>query len=271
MPSFSNATQVLVIIMAEQEGMSYDIDYMPIMDLIWGKGFIAPGGEGNVDRIVEGVDLNGKHVLELGSGAGGGTLVLASKYGAEVVGLELEQALVELSQRHARDAGLAGQVEFRCVPPGPLPVDDASFDVLYTSGVVCHIGDRAELFREILRVLKPDGMLLGYDWFVTAQSVDIDTWLQAADLHLFPATLDTYIDALQATGFEEVDAADASDWYLQKAASELADLEGALFERAAEVSSEACRDMVLAEWRALNVVLKSGELKSGYFRARKPL
>ena len=75
--------------MGETEGTGYDIGYMPIMDLVWGKGFIAPGGEGNVDRIVEGTNLAGKRVLELGSGAGGGTLVLAGKYGAEVVGLEL--------------------------------------------------------------------------------------------------------------------------------------------------------------------------------------
>jgi ubiquinone/menaquinone biosynthesis C-methylase UbiE len=257
--------------MAEQEGTGYGIEYMPIMDLVWGKGFITPGGEGNVDRIVEGVDLKGRRVLELGSGAGGGALVLAGKYGADVVGLELEQALVELSQRHARDAELTGQIEFRCVLPGPLPVDDASFDALYTSGVVCHIEDRQELFREVMRVLKPGGMLLGYDWFVTAQSNAIDTWLRAAELHLFPAMLDTYTDTLQAIGFEAVSGDDASAWYLQKAASELAELEGALFERAAEVSSAASRDLVLTEWRAMNVVLKSGELKSGYFRARKPL
>ncbi len=67
--------------MQESKSAGYEIDYMPLMELVWGKGFIAPGGEGNVDRIVAGVDLKGKRVLELGSGAGGGTLVLAAKYG----------------------------------------------------------------------------------------------------------------------------------------------------------------------------------------------
>ena len=93
--------------MDETEGTGYNIGYMPIMDLVWGKGFIAPGGEGNVDRIVEGIDLAGKRVLELGSGAGGGTLVLAGKYGAEVVGLELEQSLVDLSQQQFAIEGLS--------------------------------------------------------------------------------------------------------------------------------------------------------------------
>ena len=104
--------------MGDAEGVGYELDYIPIMDLVWGKGFTAPGGEGNVDRIVEGVDLQGKRVLELGSGAGGGTLVLASKYGANVVGLELEATLVELSRQYAREAGLSDKIEFRCLDIG---------------------------------------------------------------------------------------------------------------------------------------------------------
>ena len=106
-------------------GAGYEVDFIPIMDLVWGKGFIAPGGEGNVDRIVEGVNLNGRRVLDLGSGAGGGTMVLASKYGANVIGLELEVPIVQLSRQNARDAGLSDKIEFRCVEPGPLPVEDA--------------------------------------------------------------------------------------------------------------------------------------------------
>jgi phosphoethanolamine N-methyltransferase len=54
--------------MGDNKGAGYELSYIPIMDLVWGKGFIAPGGEGNVDRIVEGVELQGKRVLELGSG-----------------------------------------------------------------------------------------------------------------------------------------------------------------------------------------------------------
>ena len=63
--------------MDKKQESEYGNDFIPLMDLVWGKGFIAPGGEGNVDRIVRGVDLQGKRVLELGSGAGGGALVLA--------------------------------------------------------------------------------------------------------------------------------------------------------------------------------------------------
>jgi SAM-dependent methyltransferase len=257
--------------MEQKQESEYGDEFMPLMDLVWGKGFIAPGGEGNVDRIVSGVDLQGKRVLELGSGTGGGTLVLARKYGAQVIGLELEQGLVDLSREHALAAGLSQQVEFRCVEAGPLPVDDASFDVLYTSGVVCHIEDRATLFDDVMRILKPGGILLGYDWFVTCDSDDIAAWKAAAGLHLHNATRASYLETLASSGFIEIDGSDASDWYRQQAARELADLEGPLFAEAARITSDEIRDSILTEWRAMNVVLQSGELQSGYFRGRKPL
>lgn len=256
--------------MGDTEGAGYELDYIPIMDLVWGKGFIAPGGEGNVDHIVQGVDLNGKRVLDLGSGAGGGTLVLASKYGANVVGLDLEAPLIELSRENASDAGLSDKVEFRCIEPGPLPVEEASFDVFYTSGVLCHIEDRLSLFRDALRVLKPEGILLGYDWFPTTLSDDINNWMNVAGLHLYPDNLENYAKTMREAGFENVYYSDASSWYQKRAAQELAELEGPLFEKSAEVTSEEMRDSIIDEWHALNVVLQSGELRSGYFQGRKP-
>ncbi len=256
--------------MGDAEGAEYELDYIPIMDLVWGKGFIAPGGEGNVDRIVEGVDLQGKRVLELGSGAGGGTLVLASKYGAKVVGLELEASLVELSSQYARDAGLSDKIEFRCVEAGLLPVEDASFDAFYTSGVICYIEDRLSLFRDVLRILKPGGMLLGYDWFLTTLSDDINHWMKAAGLHLFPDTPQGYANWMREAGFENLSHSDASDWYRIRAAEELRELTGPQFDKAAEVTSEEIRDSYINEWRALNLVLQTGDLRTGYFRGRRP-
>ena len=256
--------------MGDNEGAGYELDYIPIMDLVWGKGFIAPGGEGNVDRIVEGVDLQDKRVLELGSGAGGGTLVLASKYGAEVVGLEIEAPLVELSRQNAIDAGLSDKIDYRCVEPGPLPVEDASFDAFYTSGVICHIEDRLSLFRDVLRILKPGGILLGYDWFATTLSDEVKHWMKAAGLHLFPDTPESYANWMRMAGLVDVSHSDASDWYRKRAVEELQNLTGPQFDKSARLTSKEMRGAIINEWQALNVALQSGDLRSGYFRGRKP-
>ena len=52
--------------------------------------------------------------------------------------------------------------------------------------------------------------------------------------------------------------------------AERGDITTPLFDKAAQMSSEAMGDMILNEWRAVNVVLQSWELRSGYFRGTKP-
>lgn len=43
---------------------------------------------------------------------------------------------------------------------GPLPFDDATFDLVYSNFVVEHLDDPARTFREFHRVLRPDGWLV---------------------------------------------------------------------------------------------------------------
>jgi phosphoethanolamine N-methyltransferase len=254
----------------EQVEGGYDIDWIPVTDLVWGRGFIAPGGEANVARIVEGVDLSDKRVLELGSGAGGGTIALARNHSAIVVGLEIEEPLVELSRQLAAEMGYAGQVEFRCVKPGPLPVEDNSFDYFYTSGVVCHIENKQSLFEDVFRVLKPGGWLLGYDWFAVQPNAAIDAWMQAANLHIYNSSLQAYADNMNAAGFETINTQDATDWYVKQAANELERLQGPLYDQAAAITSPEIRDSFILEWGCLNTALATGDFRQGYFRGRKP-
>ncbi|MCP4430793.1 MAG: methyltransferase domain-containing protein [Gammaproteobacteria bacterium] len=221
-------------------------------------------------RIVEGIELRGKRVLEPGSGAAGGTIALARNHSANVVGLELEAPLVKLSRELAAEAGYADQVEFRCVKPGPLPVDDNSFDHFYTSGVVCHIEDKQSLFEDVFRALKPGGWVLGYDWFVIQPNAAIDSWMQASNLHLFTSSLQEYTDALRAAGFDTISSDDASDWYLKQAANELTMLQGPWYDQAAAISNPEIRDNILHEWQCLNAALATGDFRQGYFRGRKP-
>ena len=43
--------------------VEYDDSMMKMMELIWGDGFMAPGGTENVDSMVNGVDIRGRRVL----------------------------------------------------------------------------------------------------------------------------------------------------------------------------------------------------------------
>ena len=87
---------------------------------------MAPGGEGNVDKLVAGIDLTGKRVLDIGCGIGGPAFVLARKYGAYVTGIDLEPQLIARATRRAAELGLSRQAEFRTVTLGPLDFPDGT-------------------------------------------------------------------------------------------------------------------------------------------------
>ena len=89
---------------AIQEGrvglMSHTDEYyenmVRMLELIWGEGYMAPGGAGNVARMLEGTEPAGKRILDIGCGIGGPAREMAVTHGAEVVGIDLEAHLSRL-------------------------------------------------------------------------------------------------------------------------------------------------------------------------------
>lgn len=257
--------------MADSREDEYDVQ-MDMLELIWGEGFMAPGGEGNVHRIVDGLDLSGKTILEIGSGLGGGALVLARQYGARVIGTDLEEGLVERARSYAAKAGVEDLVEFRLVEPGPFAVDDASVDVVYTSGVFIHLEDKLEAFADAYRVLKPGGALAGYDWLKSPGplSEDMIEWIRIEGLTFYMDTLENYAAMLGDAGFVRIETTDASDWYGREAVEEYERMNGPMYEEMTAKLGPEQHDHFLADWRQGIVVQNKGELRSGYFRGYKP-
>lgn len=250
----------------------YDPKLLAMLELVWGEGFLSPGGTAAVDEIVAGLDLAGQLTVDIGSGLGGVDMHLARAHGARVIGLEIEAPLVEIARARVAAAGLSDRVEVRHCRPGPLPIDDASLDVVFSKDSLIHVEDKEAAFRDYSRVLKPGGWLAMSDWMRGPMPYrkDMEYWFEMEGLtyHMWP--LEAYGRALEETGFTEVETIDTSDGYRSLCDAEYEQMRGPLSRRMEAVLGVESRDHFVENWRAMTVVLHNGELRTGRIRARKP-
>jgi len=80
----------------------YDEAAIRFLGVMWGEGYLSPGGPAEVDRVLAGIDLAGKSMLDFGCGAGGITLHIARTYRpTEIVGYDVEQPVIERAKAAA--------------------------------------------------------------------------------------------------------------------------------------------------------------------------
>ncbi|MCC8942954.1 class I SAM-dependent methyltransferase [Bradyrhizobium sp. Arg68] len=105
----------------------------------------------------------GMSVLDVGSGIGGPARFVAASRGCAVTGVDLSEPFVDAARYLTERTGQGGQVSFQVASAEKLPFDDGRFDVVLLQHVAMNIADRAQLYREIRRVLKPGGRFAIFD------------------------------------------------------------------------------------------------------------
>jgi phosphoethanolamine N-methyltransferase len=253
-------------------GDEYDDRMLAMLQLVWGEGFLSPGGAQAVRDILAEIDLRGRRVLDIGCGLGGLDEVIAAEADCHVTGIDVAVPLIRRAQRRIAAAGLQDRIEIRHVEPGPLPFADAVFDVVFGKDSWLHIEDKGAFFAELFRVLKPDGRLAAGDWMRSPGPVSEDMlyFFKMEQLTYFMIPLDDYAEHLRKAGFVDIRTLDISDRYRVEAHDEYRRLKGALFDAmTAQIGAES-RDHFIEDWRSLTVVLDKGELRPARIWARKP-
>lgn len=155
----------------------------------------------------------GNTVVDLGSGAGIDVFLAANlvKDGGKVIGIDMTDEMLEKARENAIKHGYTN-VEFRKGDiESRIPIDNNSVDVVISNCVINLTTDKVRTFREIHRILKPNGIGktiisdLVTDREVDINSADTESWCSCIDGAL---TKDNYLDSIRKAGFSDVEVLD---------------------------------------------------------------
>ncbi|MGQ4645988.1 methyltransferase domain-containing protein [Lyngbya aestuarii] len=166
---------------------------------------------GGLDQLPRGTT-----VLDVGCGIGGSSRILAKDYGFAVTGITISPQQVQRAQQ------LTPQeldVQFQVDDAMALSFPDASFDVVWSIEAGPHMPDKAIFARELMRVIKPGGVLVVADWNQRDdRHQPLNVWerpvmQQLLDQWSHPAfaSIEGFSELLEATGFVEGEVTTA-DW-----------------------------------------------------------
>ena len=162
-------------------------------------------------RILEAATITAHdRVLDLGCGLGNILIALAERidFIHSPAGVDVSPDLIRIGEREIAQAGLGDRISLQVAPATRLPFADGAFDVVLTSHVLKHLDDEALLtsFREVVRVLRPGGRLLLWEFAKSPRSALL-FW--SARLTGLPPpfqlrTMAEFSGALTLTGFHRV-------------------------------------------------------------------
>jgi ubiquinone/menaquinone biosynthesis C-methylase UbiE len=114
------------------------------------------GGREASEAFLDQLEIaDGHHLLDIGCGLGGASRFTASRYGARVTGIDLTPEFVETGNALCGWVGLSERVALQQGSALSMPFAPATFDGAYMMHVGMNIADKATLFDEVARVLKP--------------------------------------------------------------------------------------------------------------------
>jgi SAM-dependent methyltransferase len=188
------------------------------LDQFHTRGLAATAELARLARITAGMS-----VLDVGSGIGGPARFLAKTHGCRVTGIDLSEPFVAAARYLTERTGQSGQVSFQTASALELPFDGGSFDVVLLQHVAMNIADRAQLYREIRRVIKSGGRFATFDVVLKGAEPHYPVPWASTPATSFLLTPGATREAIDAAGFRALvwqdDTDSAKAWIAERLSS----------------------------------------------------
>ncbi len=165
---------------------------------------------GEILRLKPGMD-----VADLGCGVGGPLVTIAKATGANITGINYNTYQIERGRHMVDKAGLQQTCHFLYANFMDVPLEDETFDAIYSFEAVCHAPNNLLLFRELYRLLKPGAEMAIVDWCLTdrfdpdnPQHQDIRNRIETTNAVPDLPTTEQHVEVVRQAGFEIIQAID---------------------------------------------------------------
>jgi 2-polyprenyl-3-methyl-5-hydroxy-6-metoxy-1,4-benzoquinol methylase len=174
---------------AKQHGVSYEHELQPwergllkVQQMIWGEGFLGPGGAERAAELVKPLGLDeSMSVLEIGCGLGGQARLIAREHGSWVTGIEADRELADVARLMSEKAGFGKKAQVHAFDPEHVEFRQRSFDVAISTDALYRIADKERLLHAISEALKGRAQILLVDFLRNEEATDetaLKAWME---------------------------------------------------------------------------------------------
>jgi phosphoethanolamine N-methyltransferase len=253
----------------DQEATRYTRRSILRSERMYGHGFQSPGQLPLMDEFCRRLPMKqGMRILDIGSGLGGAAFYFADRYGATVKGIDIAQAMIEISSERAQEKG-ESRVHFSEGDICTSTIAEHGFDLVWSRDCILYIPQKQRVWTAIHRALAPGGQVFITDFCRRKEAISPDFTDYLATCHYHLQDIDAYASSMSASGMEVLVREDMTAKFIELLEREQNDLIRRRDEFLQEYDEQDYRYLV-SRWDSKLRFCREGDFRWGLFIARRP-